>query len=218
MGNTKTTTTMTDCNGAAVPLRYVSQFDRLRDRNVRAIHRDAAKLRKTLEAFVRSSVVRLDEIANCRESLGDRGNFSSTSFDGLIRAGIRQQYVILLDERVIRARELMVGYMNSVLDRISGNDGKALRLMIDEAFRANARGILSTAKILSLLRMEIDNDDWREAKRILQDSLRPQKGKRYLFVEFRTSHQSDFQPIRLDISDCFPDFASTFAKKEAENV
>ena len=57
---------------------------------------------------------------------------------------------------------------------------------------------------MSLLRMEIDNADWREAKRILQDSIRPTKGKRYLMCEVRPSTQADFQAIRLDIADCWP--------------
>ena len=117
---------------------------------------------------------------------------------------IRQQYNILLDERVVRARELMLGYVESVLAKIGGNDAQALKLIVAEAFRANAQGFLSTGKIMALLRMEIDNDDWREAKQILQDAIKPQKGKRYLACEVRPSTQAEFRQIRLDIADCWP--------------
>ena len=58
---------------------------------------------------------------------------------------------------------------------------------------------------MSLLKMEIDNADWREAKRILQDSIKPQKGKRYLVCERRASTQAEFRPVRLDIADCWPE-------------
>ena len=112
---------------------------------------------------------------------------------------------ILLDERVVRARELMLGYIEGVLAKVGGNDAQALRLIVAEAFKANAQGFLSTGKIMSLLRMEIDNADWREAKRILQDSIKPQKGKQYLACEVRPSTQADFRPIRLDIADCWPE-------------
>ena len=104
-----------------------------------------------------------------------------------------------------KARELMLGYVDGVLERVGGYDAQALRLIVAEAFRANAQGFLSTGKVLALLRMEIDNDDWREAKRILQESIKPQKGKRYLYCERRPTTQVDFAPIRLDIADCWPE-------------
>ena len=124
--------------------------------------------------------------------------------ESLVQVSIKQQYNILLDERVVHARELMLGYISGVLAKVGGNDAEALRLIVAEAFKANAQGFLSTGKIMSLLRMEIDNADWREAKRILQDSIKPTKGKRYLMCECRPSTQVDFESIRLDIADCWP--------------
>ena len=61
---------------------------------------------------------------------------------------------------------------------------------------------------MSLLRMEIADADWREAKRILQDAIKPQKGKRYLVCERRANTQQDFRPVRLDIADCWPSDAA----------
>ena len=98
----------------------------------------------------------------------------------------------------------MLGYVEGVLAKIGGNDAQALKLIVAEAFKANAQGFLSTGKIMSLLRMEIDNADWRKAKQILQDAIKPQKGKRYLACEVRRSTQEDFRQIRLDIADCWP--------------
>ena len=69
---------------------------------------------------------------------------------------------------------------------------------------------------MSLLKMEIDNADWREAKRILQDSIKPQKGKRYLVCERRASTQDDFRPVRLDIADCWPEEAEHSSAINAE--
>jgi hypothetical protein len=117
---------------------------------------------------------------------------------------IRQQYKIRLDERVIRARELMLEYVGSVLDRVNGVDVSALRLLVNDAFKANSQGFLSTGRILSLIRMEVNNEKWREAKMILQDALKPEKGKQYLICERRKTTQGDFRAIRLDIADCWP--------------
>ena len=200
----KTPKTMRDNNGRDVPIKYVSAYDRARDAASRRILNRFTSARKTLEKVVAESIADLDKISQLKDSLGDKGNFSITSFDGLIRVSIRQRYNIFLDERVVKARELMLNYVNQVLSRVGDKDAAALRLIVSEAFKANAQGFLSTSRIFSLLRMEINDAGWREAKAILQDSVTPQKGKRYLVCEVRPSMQKDFAAIRLDISDCWP--------------
>ena len=200
----KPVSTMRDANGNDVPLKYVSRYDKAKDKAVRKILARFRKERAALESVVADTIAELQALAQTKESLGAKGNFSARSFDGLIQVSIKQQYNILLDERVIHARELMLGYIEGVLAKVGGNDAAALRLIVAEAFKANAQGFLSTGKIMSLLRMEIDNEDWREAKRILQDSIKPTKGKRYLMCEVRPSTQADFETIRLDIADCWP--------------
>ena len=200
----KTISTMRDSNGNDVPTKYVSKYDKAKDKAVRKILARFRKERAALESVVADTIAELQALAQTKESLGTKGNFSARSFDGLIQVSIKQQYNILLDERVIHARELMLGYIEGVLAKVGGNDAQALRLIVAEAFKANAQGFLSTGKIMSLLRMEIDNDDWREAKRILQESIKPQKGKRYLVCEWRPDTQRDFETIRLDIADCWP--------------
>ena len=197
--------TMRDSNGNDVPVKYVGKYDKARDKAVRRVLARFLKARATLEQVVAESIADLQELAATKESVGAKGNFSARSFDGLVQCAIRQQYNIFLDERVVRARELMLGYVEGVLGKVGGNDAAALRLIIAEAFKANAQGFLSTAKVTSLLRMEIDNADWREAKKILQEAIKPQKGKRYLVCERRSSTQGDFEAIRLDIADCWPE-------------
>ncbi len=200
----KPISTMRDSNGNDVPTKYVSKYDKAKDKAVRKILARFRKERAALESVVADTIAELQALAQTKESLGTKGNFSARSFDGLIQVSIKQQYNILLDERVVHARELMLGYISGVLAKVGGNDAEALRLIVAEAFKANAQGFLSTGKIMSLLRMEIDNADWREAKRILQESIRPQKGKRYLLCETRPDTQHDFETIRLDIADCWP--------------
>lgn len=200
----KPISTMRDSNGNDVPLKYISKYDKAKDKAVRRILARFTKTRAVLEQVVADTIAELQALAQTKESLGAKGNFSARSFDGLIQVSIRQQYNILLDERVVRARELMLGYVSGVLSKVGGADAEALRLIVAEAFKANAQGFLPTGKIMSLLRMEIDNPDWHEAKRILQDSIKPQKGKRYLVCETRPGTQHDFTAIRLDIADCWP--------------
>jgi len=201
----KSVTTMRDSMGNDIPLKYVSAYDKLRDRVTRRIYARFLKARGVLEAVVKDTIDDLDTLKGGREKLGEKGNFQASSFDGLIKVSIKQQYNIRLDERVIRARELMLEYVKGVLDRVSGVDVSALRLLVEAAFKANSQGYLSTGKVLSLLRMEVNSEKWREAKQILQDALKPERGKQYLACEVRPTMQADFRAIRLDIADCWPE-------------
>ena len=196
--------TMTDVNGQEVPVKYVSAYDKARDSITRRILTKFKSQRAALEKLVAESVALLDELKGGKEKLGVKGNFAARSFDGLIKVSIRQKYNIILDERVVRARELMLEYVNGVLNRVEGVDVSALKLLVDAAFKANSQGFLSTGKVLTLLRMEVKSEKWREAKEILQNALMPQKGKQYLVCEVRKSAQDDFSAIRLDLADCWP--------------
>lgn len=198
-------TVMIDANGASVPLKYVSKFDRERDRIARRVLGRFQKARKALEAVVAESVADIDELMQLKDKLGDKGNFQQTSFDGLIEIQVRQQYNILLDERVAKARELMLEYVNGVLDSVKNVDTTVLRRLIENAFRANRQGLLPTSKIFELMRMEVKDRRWNEARDILQEAIKPQRGKRYLICSTRKSTQGDFRPIVLNLNDCWPE-------------
>lgn len=198
---------MIDNNGNRIPAKYVSNFDKERDKVSRRILARFQKARKTLETLSKESIADLNSLLKLKQKVGEKGNFATSSFDGLISCGIRQQYNILLDERVAQARELMLEYVRGCVDGTDESKKAVLMRIVEEAFRANKQGILPTTKIFSLMRMEVKDERWNEARQILQDAIKPQKGKSYLFCETRTSVQKDFVPIRLDLADCWPEEA-----------
>ena len=196
-------TTMRDSNGQDVPMKYVSKYDKLRDRQTRRILARFQKARAMLEGLVKDSIEDLDVLKGTKEKLGAKGNFSARSFDGLIQVEIRQQYNIQLDERVARARELMLDYVKSEIARLDKNT-VFLRKVVEDAFRADAKGYLPISAILKLTRYEVPDARWNEARGILQDSLTPVAGKRYLVCSVRNSTQQDFKAIHLYLADCWP--------------
>ena len=195
--------TMIDSSGTEVPVKYVKPYDKLRDKTVRRILGRFQKMRPALEQLVRDSIADLDVLKGTKEKLGVKGNFSATSFDGLIQVEIRQQYNIQLDERVARARELMLDYVKSEIDSLK-KDTTFLRKLVEDSFRANEKGYLPIASILKLTRYEVKDDRWNEARGILQDAIKPVAGKRYLVCSVRNTTQQDFKAIRLDLADCWP--------------
>lgn len=201
----KTTTIMTDSNGQEIPLKYVSKFDRARDKVARKILARFNDERARLIKVLKDSLVDLDSLMQLKTKLGVKGNFQTQSFDGLIQVEIRQQYNITLDERVIKARELMMEYVTSVLNKVEGVDTTVLRRLVDSAFRANSKGFLPVSKILELMRIEVKDVRWNAARGIIQEAMKPVAGKRYLNVAVRKSTQGEFRAVRLDLADCWPE-------------
>lgn len=200
--------TMQDSSGNNIPVKYISSYDKSKDKVVRAIHTKFVKLRKAMEKLVAETLVDISELKsiNPKEN-GIKGNFSATSFDGKIKIELRQQYNIHLDERVSKARELMLAYAESLLAKIKSADGgeEALRTLIMNAFEANSAGILPYSKILALLRLDVKDSRWLEARELLVASIKPEKGKCYLYCSVRPNSQKEYLPILLNLADCWPE-------------
>lgn len=200
---------MIDSMGAAVPVRHVSKYDRTRDASVRRIYARFAKARQTLEKVMSESLADLDAVAKARGEAGieagAKGNIQVSSFDGLITVGLNVRYDIHLDERVIRARELMFACARRIAAKLDSEESKLLEVLIDEAFQPTRSGALPVARVLSLMRREVNDAEWKEAKRLLSECMETRRGKSYLRVEARKDRQHDPLPIRLDIADCWPE-------------
>jgi hypothetical protein len=203
---------MRDGNGVDVPVKYVSAYDKARDAATRRILERFLRQRKSLETLVETTVAELEALKSSKATVGEKGNFQTSSFDGNVKVEICQKYNIRLDERVARAREIMLDYASHLAGQIEGNDGKALMQIVGAAFEANKSGILPCAKVLALLRLNIVAPEWLEAKSLLEASIKPERGKAYLACSVRPDRQHDFVPIRLDIADCWP------AEKEVHDV
>ena len=193
-----------DGRGQEVPASYVKAYDKARDRAVRRVLAGALKLRAQMEAFMADAVKTMDALAQTKETLGERGNFSARSFDALIEVSIKQQYNIRLDSRVQMARELMLEYAERELER-AGDGTFLLRQMIEAAFKPDRNGFLPRTEINKLLSYRVADATWNEGAQILREALTTEAGKRYLKVARRGSLQDDFRPIRLDIADCWPE-------------
>ncbi len=207
--STKTPKFMTDSDGNQVPIKHVNAWDRLRDRKVRAIHSRWSKTREALEKCMEACLRDLQDLQGARALLpnGDlapRGNFSVTSFDGLIHVQIKQHYRIMLDDRSIQARDIMLDFAKRIVGRIEGVDAQFLYQLVEDTFKPTSSGALPVGKVLSLLRYKIKDMAWIRARDMLADSIKPERGKAYLIVGVKADHQHDLKTIRLDAADCWP--------------
>jgi len=192
-----------DGRGQEVPAGYVGKYDKARDKAVRHVLAGALKLRSQMESFMADAVKTMNGLADVKESLGKRGNFSARSFDALIQVSINQRWHIRFDERVAKARELMLDYANRELRR-AGDGAYLLSQMIEAAFKVDRLGFLPRTEVAKLLSYKVNDASWNAGADILRQAQTTERGKRYLSIEQRGSLQADFRPVRLDISDCWP--------------
>jgi hypothetical protein len=197
--------TMTDAMGNVVPTRYVKPYDRVRDAQVRLIVADWLRQRAALEDLVARTLGRLAKVVAARGGdVADKGNIQVSTFDGLLTVSCDQRYDIHLDDRVKQARDMLLDYARGIAGKVDGDDGQALLAIIEETFRPSANNLLSSARVLSLMRMEVRAQVWRDAIEMLRQSIETRKGKRYLRVSVRPDRQHDAVPIRLDAANCWP--------------
>jgi hypothetical protein len=77
--------------------------------------------------------------------------------------------------------------------------------MIDAAFKPDRNGFLPRGEINKLLSYHVKDETWNEGAALLREALTTEAGKRYLRVMRRSSTAADFQPVRLDVADCWPE-------------
>ena len=203
---------MVDSDGNPVPIKHVNAFDRLRDKKVMAIYNRWTKARQVVERCMAECLQDLAELQGERSKqpkgqLGIKGNFSISSFDGLVNVQIRQNYNIVLDARSVQARDMMFEYAESMIGKvkdIAGVDVQFLRKTIATTFKPSSTGQLPIGKVYDLIRLDVRDPQWIKARELLQESMDSQKGKAYLVVAKKPDHQHDAETIRLDAADCWP--------------
>lgn len=200
--------TMIDSMGREVPTSYVSKYDQVRDERVRRIHNRWTKARAMLESLMADTLSDLEKIEAARGDAGieasQKGNLQVTSFDGLLTVAINVRYEIHLDERVQKARELMYSCARGIGTGLAPDKAQLLEVLIDEAFQTTKSGSLSVARVLSLMRKNVNAPEWQQAKKLLEESMETRRGKSYVNVSARPDRQHDPISIRLDIADCWP--------------
>lgn len=201
---------MTGPDGKVGPASWVSAYDKRRDRMVLRVEKRWTKMRKDLETLMVQTLADVETLAQAREKetgaqIADKGNFRVTSFDGNTVVDLRQSYRIFLDDRVKEARRLMIECASGIADDIKDQEKRKLMLeVVEDAFSASNTGSLSVGKILRLLRYKIKDPQWLKARKLLEASINPEKGKCYVAVLVRPSRQHDHERIKLDVADCWP--------------
>lgn len=183
----------TDAKGNLIPLENIKELDLARDDLVHEIFAavqpavdalDSAKQRAI--ADVRAFVELSAEKYGVKPS--KKGNITLTSFDGKLRVNVAMKDVMMFDERLAAAKALI----DECLTEWTQDSRSELRVIVQQAFDVDKDGHISTAKVLSLRSLKIEDAKWQRAMQALSDSLHTLATREYVRLYRRDEHTGEW--------------------------
>lgn len=171
-----------NAQGHLVPESAIREIDKVRDELVLKMIDEAKKRSSSMGAFKAScheQIASFVEVAAQDHGVtmgGRKGNVSLTSYDGRYRVLRAIDETIEFTEGLVVARELIERCITRWSDGANAN----LVALIRKAFETDKQGNLSTARVLGLVSVLIDDQEWREAIEAIQQSIMVAATKSYL--------------------------------------
>lgn len=193
---------MRNALGHLVPENQVREHDRLRDSVVRELAEDACQINGRLNEFKRralSDIADLISVSAERYGVtlgGEKGNVSVTTYDGTYKVTRSVAERLAFTEELEAAKALI----NDCIERWSRGSNANIRALVDRAFKTNGKGQLKTTAILDLLRLDIEDDEWRRAMEALKDSIQSTGTAVYVRVYKRMPDTDEYLPVPLDLA------------------
>lgn len=193
---------MVNADGGLIPEDAVKTVDKLQDELVRKIIGYAVPLSAQVARFrqhcfddIGDFVALLEQEYKARRG-GSKGNLTFTSFDGLLKV------VVQVSENIVFGPELQVakGLVDECLREWSSGSRTEIRAIINRAFDVDNQGRINRNDLLSLLRLEIEDERWQNAMKAIRDSFRVVGSKRYVRIYQRSDAQAAWSPISIDVA------------------
>lgn len=191
-----------DAKGRLIPLESIKQIDLERDSLVMEIVAKALDVNKMLAQFkatVFADIQAFIELSGERYGAkvgGAKGNVSLTTFDGRYMIKRAVSDTLTFDEGLQAAKALI----DECVHEWTEGARSEIRALINDAFNVDKEGKISTGRILSLRRLEIQDEKWQRAMNALSESVRVQCSKSYIRVYERIGDTDQYQPIPLDMA------------------
>jgi hypothetical protein len=192
---------MTDSMGRQVPDDLIKDIDKQRDRTVCKIAAEAVKMKavsaefKTMICGGIYSFVELSARQYGVKRGGKKGKISLTTYDGQFRLIVSMNDNVTFDEHLQVARELI----GKCIERWSDGARAEIRVLVNDAFQVDKAGKVSTARVLGLRRLDIQDKDWKKAMTAITESVQITGTKQYLRIYERDAG-GEYQMIPLDVA------------------
>lgn len=193
---------MKNASGHLVPIDNIKPIDLLRDETVREIHRLALALQKHIEeekAYIYKHIqdflaVSMQEYGV--EHGGKKGNITLPSYDGNIKVQVAVSDILGFTEQIHAAKELV----DRCVIRWSEGSNMHIKTLVQHAFQVDKEGNINKGRVLGLLQVDIDDDQWQLAMKALRDSIVTISSKQYIRIMKRENLNEKHRQVVLDFS------------------
>ena len=191
-----------NAQGALVPVSKIKVIDMMRDELVCKVAQSFKEKRDELTelkdnimseiyAFIEQSASQFDTKIG-----GKKGNVTLTSYDGKLKIQIHISEYISFDERLQVAKALIDECIHAWAAGANDN----IMALVNDAFQVDKEGKVSTARILGLRRLNIEDAKWQQAMTAIADSMQTIGSKTYIRVYARENQDAEFKQISLDFA------------------
>lgn len=170
--------------GHLVPVANISEIETFRHDFVVEMVERAKGLNATL-AYFKASVMEgmadLTKLSAANHGVklgGEKGNITLTSFDGQYKVVLAMAGVPQVDERI----QVVKAMLNNCLTRFSDGGSKEIKALMESAFKTNNAGMISIYRLRWLRAAKIEDDEWKDGIRLLDELLLPVLSKAYVRV------------------------------------
>lgn len=193
---------MKDGKGRLQPLSTVKPQDQLQDEVVRKIISYALELSAQIARFKGHSFEDVNSFIDLLgqeygETRGGRkGNMTFLSYDGTMKMSIQ------VADHYDYGPELQIakGLVDECLTEWSADARPELRSIIERAFQTDKEGKINRAELLSLKRLEIEDDRWKRAMQAISDAERAVGSRTYMRFYLRDHADAPWEPVTIDLA------------------
>jgi len=192
---------MQDTQGRLVPKSLVKQIDLERNELVADLIIRALDMERTLNLFRTQAMADIQAFVELSGEQygakmgGTKGNVSLYAFDGSFKIERAMSDFIRFDERLQAAKVLV----DDCLNRWSEKAPPALQTLVRDAFQVDKQGRINMHRILSLRRVEIEDETWKDAMQAISDSVQVVNSKAYLRF-YQRGDDGSYRLINLNIA------------------
>ncbi|KLI19583.1 sulfate transporter [Brachyspira hyodysenteriae] len=190
---------MKNAQGAFIPIENVKPVDKLRDDLVKNLMYKTKEVQKIIEDHRNicwEDIKAFLEISASEHNVkygGEKGNITLLSYDGKYKVIIANQDYISFNEKLQIAKDLI----DECIRKWAKGADKNLLALVNDAFKVDKQGKISTEKILGLRRLEINDFTWNEAMKAITESITVEDSKRYIRFYERREKDGKYEHISL---------------------
>lgn len=191
-----------DAKGNLVAMSNIKAIDLIRDELVAKLSGLAVVQQEQMRKF-KASVI--DELVTFVELSADeyniklggkKGNITLLNFDSSLKIQIAVSEQLQFDERLQVAKQLI----DECIHDWSNGANDRIRTLVEHAFQVDKEGQVSTARILSLRKLDMEDERWDRAMKAIADSIQVTDSKSYIRFYKRRNTDDAWQAISLDIA------------------